>query len=87
MWVLLTQRLGYRQTELEGAESLVFPDAQAAESKAHAKEVALPPLRKGVAAVRVELKGLISEALDVPGAQRLLREALRKGRPVWIVIG
>ncbi|HWQ09909.1 MAG TPA: hypothetical protein VN436_12405 [Holophaga sp.] len=37
--------------------------------------------------MQVGFKRLASEALDTPRAQRVLREALRAGRPVWIVLG
>lgn len=61
--------------------------SQVAEARIVGRDVALPVIRKGTAAVQVELGGLASEALDIPQAQRVLKEALRAGRPVWIVLG
>jgi hypothetical protein len=59
----------------------------ASEARFPGREIMLPVIRKGVAAVAVGVEDLALEALDKPQAQRLLREALRAGRPVWIVLG
>lgn len=39
------------------------------------------------AAMRIELKGLQAENLEVAEAQRAQREALRAMRPIWLVWG
>jgi len=87
-WVLLRQCLGYTRAELEGAAPLTPLDSRVAEGPASRREVRLPLIQKGTAAVRMDLADqLVSEAMDVGQAQRTLREALRAKRPVWIVLG
>jgi transcriptional regulator with XRE-family HTH domain len=49
--------------------------------------VTLPPSPKGSTVLRVERKGLASEALSLRQAQAELKQAVAEGRPVWLVLG
>lgn len=62
-------------------------DSKVAESKAFARSVPLPPPQQGSPITGIELKGLAAESLDLAKAQRLLREAVRQGRPIWLIRG
>lgn len=86
-WTLLAQGLGYTQAELESGPLPAMPDAGAAESKAFARAIALPPPRQGSPITGIELNGLAAESMDLAKAQRLLREAVRLGKPVWLIRG
>ncbi len=37
--------------------------------------------------MHIGVDGLISEAMGLAQAQRLLRESVRAGKPIWIVVG
>jgi transcriptional regulator with XRE-family HTH domain len=47
----------------------------------------LPPIMPGTAAMQVERRGLTAESLTLTQAQKLLREAVKAGKPVWVVLG
>ncbi|WP_306591861.1 DNA-binding transcriptional regulator [Geothrix sp. 21YS21S-4] len=85
-WTLLEQRLDYSRAELETA-SIALPAAGVAESKAFTRPVHLPLPRPDHPVTGMELNGLAIEALDLAKAQRLLREAVREGRPIWLIRG
>jgi hypothetical protein len=85
-WVVLEQRLGYSQAQLEG-EVLPPLDASTVAEGGHLGHSIILPPPHGAAAMRVGLKGLQAEALGVAEAQRALREALRAKRPIWLVVG
>lgn len=86
-WLVLEQRLGYTRQQLEG-EVLPPPGSQGvAEGPAVGQSVSLPPLR-GADALCIQLgEGLVSERVSRVEAQRILRQALRDGAPVWLVVG
>lgn len=86
-WILLEQRLDHSRAELESGP-LVFPQASGvAESRAFTRPVHLPLPKPEFPVMGMELDGLVSEALDLAKAQRLLREAVRNGKPVWLIRG
>lgn len=85
-WAVLEQRLGVTQARLESAPLPASVATGVAEAQHHGPTIALPP-HHGAAALRLELKGLTAEAVGVADIQRMLREALRKKRPVWLVLG
>lgn len=87
MEILLKHQLGITQEELEGRRSQGAASSQVAEARVLGRGISLPAIPKDAAAMRVEFEGLASEALGVPEAQRALKEALRAGRPLWIVLG
>lgn len=86
-WTLLEQKLGYPRTVLESGPLPALPDEGVAESRAFAKSITLPPPKQGISITGLELNGLAAESLDLAKAQRLLREAVRQGRPIWLVRG
>ncbi len=86
-WLLIEQRLGYARAELESSALSVLPELGAREAPSYARSVSLPPPREGFPATHVALEGLVSEAIPLAQAQRLLREAVRAGKPLWIVVG
>lgn len=86
-WTLLEQRLGYSRVELESASLEALPALGVRETLAASRSLNLPPPREGFPVTHLGLDGLLSEAVDLGTAQRRLREAIRKGRPVWLVIG
>jgi len=85
-WVVLEQRLGYTQEQLENDSLLRHGDRGVAESPGLGRTISLPPLY-GSAALRLSLDGLAAENMSVAAVQRALREALREQRPVWLVVG
>ncbi|WP_306590677.1 helix-turn-helix transcriptional regulator [Geothrix sp. 21YS21S-4] len=87
MWSLIERKLGYSRESLETGTGFTLPDPGVAERPLAGLTVPLPVPREGVAVTRVGLTGLAAEALDLGPAQRALREAVRKGRPVWLVVG
>ena len=87
MWTLLEQKLGATQGALETGPLPTHLDPKVAESKAFAKSVTLPPPRQGSPVTGIELNGLAAESMDLAKAQRLLREAVRQGKPVWLIRG
>lgn len=86
-WTLLEQKLHASREELESGPLSGALDAKVAESKAFAKSVTLPPPRQGSPVTGIELNGLAAESMDLAKAQRLLREAVRHGKPVWLIRG
>lgn len=48
--------------------------------------VKLPPPERGTEVLGVGLRGLSSEALSLAQAQKALREAVKAGRAVWLVV-
>ena len=47
----------------------------------------LPPLQAGTEVMRVDQMGLASEAMSLAESRRALTEAVKSGRPVWLVVG
>jgi transcriptional regulator with XRE-family HTH domain len=86
-WTLLQQRLQITQAEMEAGPLSISLDPGVAESKAFARSIPLPPPKQGSPIMGMELKGLSAESLDLAKAQRLLREAVRHGRPIWLILG
>lgn len=84
-WVVLEQRLGYSQAQMEGGPVKV--DSGVAKGAVPLGiSITLPPLRDA-AALRLGLTGLRAEAMGMADIQRALREALRAQQPVWLVVG
>jgi transcriptional regulator with XRE-family HTH domain len=86
-WTLLEQKLQVSQAAMEAGPLSTQLDPKVAESKAFARSIALPPPQQGSPITSIELKGLAAESLDLAKAQRLLREAVRQGRPIWLIRG
>lgn len=86
-WTLLEQKLRVTRAEMEAGPLATQLDPRVGESRAFAKAVTLPPPRKGSPITGIELSGLAAESMDLAKAQRLLREAVRQGRPVWLIRG
>ncbi|HEY3399808.1 MAG TPA: helix-turn-helix transcriptional regulator [Geothrix sp.] len=86
-WTLLEQKLHITRGEMESGPLSATLDPKVAESKAFAKSVTLPPPRRGNPITGIELNGLAAESMDLAKAQRLLREAVRQGKPVWLIRG
>ena len=84
-WVVLEQRLGYTQEQLENEP--IFPpgDRGVVKGPGIGRTISLPPLSS--AALRLNLEGLEAENMGVAEVQRALREALREQRPVWLIVG
>lgn len=86
-WLVLEQRLGYTRQQLEGEELPPPGSRRGVEGSAVGQSVALPPLR-GADALCIQLgEGLASERVSRVEIQRILRQALRDGAPVWLVVG
>ena len=86
-WILLEQKLHTTRADMESGPLASALDPKVAESKAFAKSVTLPPPRQGSPITGIELNGLAAESMDLAKAQRLLREAVRNGKPVWLIRG
>lgn len=86
-WTLLEQKLHITRTEMEAGPLATHLDPKVAESKAFARSIPLPPPKQGSPITGMELNGLAAESLDLAKAQRLLREAVRQGRPIWLIRG
>lgn len=87
MWILLEQKLGYSRAALESGTGFSLPESGLAERPVAGRTISLPVPRQGVAVTQIGLSGLAAEALDLARAQRVLREAVREGRAVWLVVG
>lgn len=86
-WILLEQKLAYSRAQLEFGPLPALPESGVREAKSFTHPISLPPPQEGFPAMQVGVNGLASEAMDLAKAQRLLREAVRAGRPIWIVVG
>jgi len=86
-WTLLEQKLHITRAEMESGPLSTLLDPKVAESKAFARSIPLPPPKQGSPITGMELDGLAAESLDLAKAQRLLREAVRNGRPIWLIRG
>lgn len=87
MWTLIEQKLGYSRAALEAGAGFSLPESGLADRPAAGRTISLPVPRQGVAVTQVGLSGLAAEALDLARAQRVMREAVREGRAVWLVVG
>lgn len=86
-WTLLEQKLAYSRAELEYGPLHALPEPGVRETISFARSIALPPPQEGFPAIQVGVNGLASEAMSLAKAQSLLREAVRAGKPIWIVVG
>ncbi|WP_052572518.1 helix-turn-helix domain-containing protein [Holophaga foetida] len=86
-WLLLEQKLGYPRAVLESRLPLALPEEGVREGIDFAKTITLPPPKAGLPITRMGVSGLAAEAITLAVAQRELREAIRAGRPVWLVVG
>ena len=55
-------------------------------SEDRSPRVKLPPPERGIEVLGLGLRGLSTEALTLAQAQKALREAVRAGRAVWLVM-
>lgn len=86
-WGHLERHLGRSRAEMQSGELGSLPGSGVRQGASYAPSLPLPPHPEGVPAMRLSPTGLTQEALGTVEAQRVLREALRAGRPVWIVVG
>ena len=86
-WTLLEQKLHITRADMEAGPLSTPLDPGVAKSKAFARSIPLPPPKQGGPITGMELNGLAAESLDLAKAQRLLREAVRNGRPICLIRG
>jgi transcriptional regulator with XRE-family HTH domain len=87
MWALIEQKLGYSRVTLESGAGFSLPESGLEDRPLAGRTISLPVPRQGVAVIQVGLSGLAAEALDLARAQRTMRQAVREGRAVWLVVG
>lgn len=87
-WAIIAHRLGYTRDELEHGRAFTPPETAAAEDghRRPTRSVSLIPLRAGSEVMRMSTTGLSAEALTLAQAQKLLSEAVKAGRAVWLVV-
>lgn len=86
-WALIEHRLGYTQEQLERGKGFRPPEPRLAESpgKRHTPLHLVPP-RAGTDVMRLSASGLVAEALSLAEAQKVVKDAVRAGKAVWIVV-
>lgn len=86
-WPLLSEALGQSRRALETGIGYHGKEAVPRVAEGRAPRVVLPTLPEGVETLLISEKGLAQESMTAIQAARILREAVRKGRPVWLVLG
>lgn len=86
-WPLLCGALGLSRRALEHGEGYPLKDAATRVAEGPAPRVVLPSLPAGVETLLLSEKGLAQESMTAVQAAKVLREAVRSGRPVWVVVG
>ena len=86
-WALIEHRLGYTQEQLERGKGFRPPEPRLAEhpDKPHLPLHLVPP-QAGTEVMRLSASGLVAEALSLAEALKTVREAVKTGRAVWIVV-
>lgn len=85
-WAIIEHRLGYSRAQLEHGRGFAPPEAVAEEHSHTYRALPLIPPRAGSEVMRLSPSGLSAEALTLPQAQKALREAVKAGRAVWLVV-
>jgi len=91
LWPLLCQALGLTRRALETGSGFPPEEAGSRVAEGHplkrASKVVLPSLPKGSETLVLSEKGLARESMTATQAAKALREAVKSGRPVWVVVG
>jgi transcriptional regulator with XRE-family HTH domain len=87
-WAVIEHRLGYTQDQMEHGHGFLPPEPRLADSRSGRAypPIHLVPPRTGTDVMRLGASGLVAEALSLQEAQKLLREAVKAGRAVWMVV-
>ena len=86
-WALIEHRLGYTRDQIERGHGFLPPEAGLAEGAGSGyPPLHLVPPRAGMEVMRLGVSGLAAEALTLAEAQKALREAVKAGKAVWIVV-
>lgn len=86
-WPLLCEAVGQSRRALETGTGFHGKEAVPRVAEGRSPRVVLPALPEGAEALLLSEKGLAQEAMTSIQAIKALREAVRKGRPVWLVLG
>jgi len=86
-WPLLCDALGQSRRALESGIGYQGKDASPRVAEGRVPKVALPALPDGAEALLISEKGLAQESVTAAQATKALREAVKSGRPVWVVVG
>lgn len=87
-WRHLERILGQSREALEFGKGYRLPAAdQAAEARTVITLPDMPPIPEGAAVLKLDRKDLVIEPLRPKEAVAALREALKAGRPIWLVMG
>ncbi|HEY3399371.1 MAG TPA: helix-turn-helix transcriptional regulator [Geothrix sp.] len=87
LWPLLCEALGQPRRALETGIGYHGKDAPPRAAEGRAPRVVLPSIPDGVETLLISEKGLAQESMTAAQAARTLREAVKSGRPVWVVVG
>lgn len=86
-WALIEHLLGYSREQLEHGRGFLAPESGVFETAMSHPPLHLIPPRSGAEVMKLSTSGLSAEALTLAQAQKLLREAVKAGKPVWMVVG
>lgn len=86
-WALIEHLLGYTREQLERGHGFLPPESGVFETAMHHPPLHLIPPRAGAEVMRLSTSGLSAEALTLAQAQKLLRESVKAGKPIWLVVG
>lgn len=87
LWPLLCEALGQSRRALESGAGYHGKETEPRVSEGRAPRVVLPNLPNGVETLLLSEKGLAQESMTATQAAKALREAVKSGRPVWVVVG
>jgi DNA-binding XRE family transcriptional regulator len=84
-WVLIEHLLGYTREQLERGHGFLPPESGVFETGMPHPPLHLVPPRAGSEVMRLSATGLSAESLTLAQAQKVLRDAVKSGSPVWLV--
>ncbi len=87
LWPLLEKALGQSRRALQEGIDFRLPEEGRVAEGMGAAPLDLPPWPPGAQVVQLASLGLAQEALSESSAVKRLREAIRGGRPVWLILG
>ena len=87
LWPLLCAALAQTRHALETGTGFHGKESESRVSEGRSPRVVLPNIPKGAETLLLSEKGLTQESLTAAQAAKALREAVKSGRPVWIVVG
>ena len=87
LWPLLCKTLAQTRCALETGTGFPVKETEPRVSEGRAPSVVLPRIPKGAETLLLSEKGLAQESMTAAQAAKALREAVKSGRPVWIVVG